>query len=234
MHKIKFSGIVLAAGSGKRMNSDLPKQYMEIDKKPLIYYTLKAFEESLVDEIILVVHEGDISYVKSDIVEKNSFKKVSQIISGGSERIWSVKKGVEASSGDYVLIHDGARAFVSSKLIDEMAGAAEIYQAAVAAVPSKDTIKVSDETDYIKSTPDRNTLWMVQTPQAFLKEKLLKAYDLLGDNKAVTNKITDDASIMEKAGTPVKLIMGEYTNIKVTTSEDLIIGRAIIESDRFH
>lgn len=232
MDKIKFSGIVLAAGSGKRMNSDLPKQYMEINRKPLIYYTLKAFEDSLVDEIILVVPEGDVSYVKSDIVEKNGFKKVSHIICGGSERIWSVKKGLEASSGEYVLIHDGARAFVSSKLIDEMAGAAEIYQAAVAAVPSKDTIKVSDETEYVKSTPDRNALWIVQTPQAFSKDKLMAAYDMLKDDKISMMKITDDAGIMEKAGTPVKLIMGEYTNIKVTTPDDLVIGRAIIESNK--
>jgi 2-C-methyl-D-erythritol 4-phosphate cytidylyltransferase len=230
MNRVKFSGIILAAGSGKRMNSDIPKQYMELDKKPIVYYTLKAFEESIVDEIILVVPEGDISYVKTDIIEKNGLKKVTQIVPGGSERIWSVKNGIEASKGQFVLIHDGARAFVTPDLINKMAEAAETYKSAIAAVPAKDTIKVSDKKGYVNSTPDRNTLWIVQTPQAFQRQELIEAYDRLDEASVISKYVTDDAGIMEAAGAPVKLVMGEYTNIKVTTPEDLAVGKAILAS----
>ena len=222
---MKTSAIILAAGSGSRMKSDIPKQYMEMGGHPVIYYAINAFENSNIDEVILVVRPGDEATVKSDIVQKYGFKKISAIVAGGDERVDSVLCGIEAASGEYVLIHDGARAYVTTELIDRMIKEVQEYPAIIAAVPAKDTIKVVDESGFILDTPDRRTLQIVQTPQAFSKELILSCYDGLRaekDSGQPVPTITDDAMLVERySNTAVKVTMGEYGNIKITTPEDL-------------
>ena len=223
------SAIVLAAGSGSRMHSDVPKQYMELMGHPIIYYTLKAFEESNVDEVVLVVRDGDVEYVKKEIVDVYGFTKVTSIVIGGSTRTESVYNGIQAAKGEYVLIHDGARCFVSKELINKMV--LEVKNGScIAAVPSKDTIKISDEEGYVSETPSRDLVWVIQTPQAFNKKKLIWAYgkiNLLTESKK--SKLTDDSMIMEYVGEKVRLIPAEYSNIKVTTPEDMLFGKNLIK-----
>jgi 2-C-methyl-D-erythritol 4-phosphate cytidylyltransferase len=217
---IKYAGIILAAGSGSRMHSDIPKQYIEIDGKPLIYYTLETFERSVVDEIVLVVRPGDEEYARREIVDRYGFTKASSIVCGGETRTDSVLNGIKATEAEYVLIHDGARCLVSIDLIERMA-AKVVETSCIAAVPSKDTIKIVKE-GVVCDTPNRENLYIVQTPQAFNRSNLLNAYlklDELSDEKRRT--LTDDSMIMENAGKPVQIVAGEYSNIKVTTPEDL-------------
>lgn len=217
---IKYAGIILAAGSGSRMHSDIPKQYIEINGKPLIYYTLETFEHSVVDEIVLVVRPGDEEYVQREIVDKYGFSKVSSIVCGGNTRTDSVLNGIRASKAEFVLIHDGARCLVSENLIERMAEAV-LETSCIAAVPSKDTVKIVKD-GLVVETPKRENLYIVQTPQAFNRNNLLKAYaelDKLSDEKR--RSLTDDAMIMENARKPVRIVAGEYSNIKVTTPEDL-------------
>ncbi|MCR4782810.1 MAG: 2-C-methyl-D-erythritol 4-phosphate cytidylyltransferase [Lachnospiraceae bacterium] len=221
MEKKKYAGIILAAGSGSRMKSSIPKQYIEIDNRPLIYYTLDTFERSVVDEIILVVRPGDEDYVKREIVERYSFSKVRAIVAGGDSRTMSVYNGIKASEADYVLIHDGARACASVELVNRMADQV-LLSPCIAAVPSKDTVKISDSAGYVESTPKRENVYIVQTPQAFNRKELLEAYLLLEDMTPEDKSVlTDDSMIMENAGKKVRLVAGEYSNIKVTTPEDL-------------
>lgn len=258
--------IVLAGGRGNRMNSDTPKQYMEVCGKPILYYSLKAFEESFVDEIILVVGEGDVEYCKTDIVNKYNFKKISSIVTGGKERFHSVYNGINAihvvknaddqsnrelskdlnnvfekilneysnkdsnenssviePSGLHIFIHDGARPCVTQEILRRCLDAVDLTGACVAAMPVKDTIKIVDEQGYAISTPDRNKLWQIQTPQVFLYEIIKTAYDKLFDS-GMTEGITDDAMVVEKCGNAkVKMVEGSYDNIKVTTPNDIEI-----------
>ena len=172
----KIAAIVLAAGEGKRMGSGIPKQYMLIKSRPLVYYALKAFEESAVDEVILVTGEDEIDYCKEYIVDRYHFNKVKKIVPGGWERYASVYFGLEAiEDADYVLIHDGARPMISAELIQKCIYYVKKYRACVVGMPSKDTIKVVDEENYAIRTPERKTLWKVQTPQCFEFDLVKKA-----------------------------------------------------------
>ncbi len=235
---MRSAAIVLAAGSGKRMGSDIPKQFLLLKDKPVIYYSLKAFQESNVDEIILVTAEADLSYCKDEIVEKYHFDKVTKIIPGGAQRYDSVYAGLVAiSDADYVQIHDGARPLVSVSVINSLLDIVITKKACVTAVPVKDTIKVADEEDYAIETPKRSTLWTIQTPQVFEYSLIKKAYDeIFDDHKTVEQRlglqknITDDAQLVETfSECRVKLIEGEYTNIKVTTPEDMMIAEAFLK-----
>ena len=173
----KIAAIVLAAGEGKRMGSGIPKQYMLIKSRPLVYYALKAFEESAVDEVILVTGEDEIDYCKEYIVDRYHFNKVTKIVPGGWERYASVYFGLEAiEDADYVLIHDGARPMISAELVQKCIYYVKKYRACVVGMPSKDTIKVVDEENYAIRTPERKTLWQVQTPQCFEFDLVKKAY----------------------------------------------------------
>lgn len=222
----KTAAIVLAAGKGKRMNSQVQKQYLLIYDKPVIYYTLKAFETSDVDEVILVTGEGEIEYCQNEIVDKYGFKKVSRIVAGGSERFDSVYQGLQAVPDcDYVLIHDGARPFVTPELINSNIECVKKDGACVTAVPSKDTIKIADVDGFVADTPARSLVWMIQTPQSFRYEMILQAYRLRAE--ADDSTVTDDAMVVEKyAGQPIRLLMGDYKNIKITTPEDLVLAHA--------
>lgn len=220
---VKNTAIVLAGGSGSRMNSDIPKQYIEIEGKPLLAYSLIIMEEStFIDEIILVARENDIDFCRNEIVKKFDLKKVAQVVKGGSERYWSVLEGLRVASGEFVWIHDGARPCFSNELLQRLNEDADIFKATIAAVPSKDTVKII-ENGYVTATPDRSNVWQVQTPQVFLKEELIRAYDNMMKASDGLN-ITDDAMIMESFGNrKIHATIGEYTNIKVTTPEDILV-----------
>ncbi len=224
------TAIVLAAGNGSRMKSKTPKQFMELDGRPLIYYALSRFEASIVDEIIVVTRQQDIDYMRKDIVEKYGFTKVRRVVAGGKERFDSVEKGIRAANkkSTTIMIHDGARPFITNTMILDSISAVRRYKACTVAVPVKDTIKVVDEDMNSVETPDRRKLYIVQTPQSFDRKLIEEAYKRLrisGDKN-----ITDDTMIVEKyMGQTVKVIDGDYKNIKITTEEDLIYAEALIK-----
>lgn len=173
-----FGAVVLAAGSGSRMNGNIAKQYLPLEGRPLIYYALRAFEQSAVARIVLVVAEGHEAYCRKEIVERFGFTRVCAVVAGGRERYFSVQAGLRALCGvDYVLIHDGARPFVDQAMITRTMEAVQREQAVVVGMPVKDTIKVVDGHRRAVQTPDRRTLWQVQTPQAFSYQLIRDAYD---------------------------------------------------------
>ena len=223
------TAIVLAGGSGRRMNSDIPKQYMMLKGKPVIYYSLKAFQDNLhIDDIILVTSDHYIEYVKKNILD-DTLDKVSKVIQGGVERYDSVWEGLKCiKESGYVFIHDGARPCISQKLINDCYEAVVEDGACIAAVPVKDTIKIADSEGYAAKTPDRNTLWQIQTPQSFSYPLVYEAYrKMLADEDSA---ITDDAMVVERmTNQPVKLIEGNYRNIKITTPEDMLIAEMYLK-----
>ncbi|MCR5742459.1 MAG: 2-C-methyl-D-erythritol 4-phosphate cytidylyltransferase [Lachnospiraceae bacterium] len=232
---MKTTAIVLAGGRGSRMNSDIPKQYLKIGDYTLLHYTLTAFEQSHVDDIVVVCGAGDEEYVKRNIVLPGEITKVSVIVSGGKERYNSVYNGLLACRGtDKVLVHDGARCLVSPWLIDKIIAKLNHVNAVIAAVPVKDTIKCVDASGRVTATPKRSELMAVQTPQGFKYDKLLaaneKMFELIaGGADEAELAITDDACIMERfSDEQVYVIAGSDSNIKVTTPEDLEFVRAKI------
>ncbi len=232
----KTSAIILAGGKGTRIGGDTPKQYLNIGGYPLIYYSLKAFSDSPVDEIILVCGKGDADYCSSEIVDKYGFNKVRSIVTGGSERYHSVYNGLEAIrriSGedngvpcDYVFIHDGARPFVDDDIIMRAYNAAVEYGAAVVALPASDTVKVSDDNGFAAQTLPRSRVWLMQTPQVFDFDEIYDSYSRLAESEAeLSDKgvvVTDDAMVLELfSDKKVRFVEGSRRNIKVTTPEDL-------------
>lgn len=229
MKKQKYAAIVLAAGSGKRMNSQVHKQYLIIQDRPVLYYSLKEFEDSAVDEIVLVVGKGEEEFCRREIVDKYGISKVKAIVEGGKERYHSVFEGLkQTSDADYVLIHDGARPFVNQDIIRRCMQEVQKYQACVVGMPVKDTIKIADEEGYAKQTPDRKNVWMIQTPQTFSYALIYEAYEEM--LKTEDTAITDDAMVLERIkGKKSKLIEGSYRNIKITTPEDLLIANVYLQ-----
>ena len=223
-----ITAIVLAAGKGSRMCSKTPKQYLELCGKPILYYSLKRFEESSVNDIILVTGKEDITYCKENIVEKYQLRKIRQIVEGGTQRYWSVRNGLNAIiSTDYVLIHDAARPCLTVKSIEQSIVEVMKSGACTLGVPVKDTIKVVDESCMGIATPPREYLWQGQTPQSFFYEDIMKAYRRM--EQEMNTDITDDTMIMERyLNKKTKLILGDYRNIKVTTPEDLLMAEIFL------
>ncbi len=233
-----FTAIILSAGSGSRMKSDIPKQYMDIDGYPVIYYSLKAFEESDVRSIVLVTGVDDVDYCRKEIVQKYNFKKVKAIVPGGNERYDSVYEGLKAAAGaDYVMIHDGARPMITQDIIKRTISMTKEYRACVVGMPVKDTIRIIDENAFSKETPDRKTLWMMQTPQSFSYELLYRSYQTLYKDINSANdvpQITDDAMVVEYgSGVKARIIEGSYENIKITTPEDISIAKTFLKKIKF-
>ena len=225
----KITAVVLAAGAGKRMHSDVHKQYMMLAGRPVLFYALQAFAESAVTDIVAVVGAGEIDYCRKEIVEKYHIQKVCAVVEGGRERYHSVYEGLKAADGsDYVLIHDGARPLVSADIIKRSMQAVKEYRACVAGMPVKDTIKIADEDGYAKLTPERSKVWQIQTPQSFSYPLVYEAYrKMLADEDSA---ITDDAMVVERmTNQPVKLIEGNYRNIKITTPEDMLIAEMYLK-----
>lgn len=228
MHNI--IAIILAAGSGSRMNSNIKKQFIEIKEKPIIAYTIEKFEKCKeVNEIIVVTNELDIEYLEKNIIKKYNFDKVVKIIAGGDERYNSVFNALSEIKeiNSIVIIHDGARPFVNDNIIKQCINEAEKNGACIVGVPVKDTIKVIDEEGYIINTPNRSNLYNVQTPQVFKLDIIKEAYDKYMNDTSI--KVTDDSMVVEKySNIKVKIIEGDYTNIKITTPEDLIFANTLI------
>ncbi|HOB82682.1 MAG TPA: 2-C-methyl-D-erythritol 4-phosphate cytidylyltransferase [Peptococcaceae bacterium] len=216
----KVTALIPCAGQGKRMGGRVSKQFLRINDRPLLAYTLAPFQKHpLIDDIILVTREEDIPFCWEEIVQKEGFSKVSQVVAGGQERQDSVYQGLLAldKETDWVVIHDGARPMISWKTINAVLEAAVEKGAAIVGVPAKDTIKLVNPDLTVQDTPPRELLWHIQTPQVFRKTLVLKAYQ-----EAIAHgwQGTDDASLVEKLGVPVYVVQGEYTNIKITTPED--------------
>ncbi len=216
------------------MKSDIPKQYMDLAGKPVIYYALKAFEEAGFSSIVLVCGKEDVAYCQKEIVEKHGLHKVTAIVPGGKERYHSVFEGLKAvGETDYVFIHDGARPMLTQEVIDRLKKAVVAEEAAVAGMPVKDTIKIVDEESYVKDTPERQYVWQVQTPQCFSYPIIYEAYrSVIQDEEEgwTIPKITDDAMVLEYATDhEVKMVEADYRNIKITTPEDLIIAEAFLK-----
>lgn len=235
--KKNCTAIVLSAGQGKRMGTSVQKQYIELQGKPIIYYTLSVFQKSeIIDDIILVVGKDQLKYVQEEIVRKYHFTKVKTVVEGGHERYDSVWQGLKAREYDkyyeniqdgYVFIHDGARPFVDEEMLERAYDTVRKYKACVAGVPSKDTIKLINEEQFAVTTPERKYVWAVQTPQVFEKTLIFEAYARLMEEECV--HVTDDAMAVEQMmHLPVKLFEGSYENIKITTPEDLDIARIFL------
>lgn len=268
------TAVVLAAGTGSRMKSDVAKQFLTLLDKPLIYYALRVMEESeIIDDVILVTGEHDMERMRVDVVERYGFRKVRVIIPGGSERCFSVANAMRWIAGTsslaqhgaepldnsawkkdedgrerYVFIHDGARPFVTEEILQRTYEAAKECRACVAAMPSKDTVKISDEEGFAIQTPERKLVWTVQTPQVFERELIVKAYakfemmqgvaslekaagqeGSVAEGSRMRPLVTDDASVVERfTDVKVKLVEGSYSNLKVTTPEDMVVATALL------
>ena len=223
------TAIVLAAGSGKRMGTKVHKQYLLMGGKPVLYYSLRAFEDSKrIDEIILVCGAGEEDYCRKEIVEKYGISKARKIIPGGAERYDSVWNGLKETKEGYVYIHDGARPLVDEEIIERAYECVSEHHACVAGMPSKDTVKIADSGNIVTATPDRSSVWIVQTPQVFDTELIRKAYALLMEKDEIS--VTDDAMVAEQMlGASVRLFYGSYENIKITTPGDLEIAEVFLK-----
>lgn len=223
----RVTAIVLAAGEGRRLKSKVPKPLVKINSRPVIIYALSVLNSHPdIDDIILVANPKNLSIIK-DKIRKYRIRKVRKIVLGGRRRQDSVKNGLKATDPKtgLVLIHDGVRPFINKQIVSCVIKEAARSKAAIVGVPVKATIKeVRKSQVVVEKTLDRDSLWEIQTPQVFDRELILKAYKKFG-NKAVT----DDASLVERLGVQVKIVMGSYKNIKITTPEDLKIAEAILK-----
>ncbi|HXC61535.1 MAG TPA: 2-C-methyl-D-erythritol 4-phosphate cytidylyltransferase [Nitrospiria bacterium] len=230
--RLKVTAIVPAAGSGLRMKGNVPKQFLLLDGLPILAHTLRALEPvPQIDEVILVVPESQISFCRTEIVNKYNLKKISKVIPGGEQRQDSVYKGLQAVSADtdWVMVHDGVRPFVTQAMIESAIEAAkEAKDGAVVAIPMRDTPK-EVLSNRITKTLDRQRLWLAQTPQVFRRSLFLRAHE-----EARSQGIygTDDAALVERLGGCVQIALGSEENIKVTTPADLELAEAIIATRR--
>lgn len=221
--------VIVAAGKGSRMKMDINKQFIKLNEKEIVAYTIEKFyNHSNIQDIVVVVREEEANILKKEILEKYNFKNI-KIAFGGKERQDSVYNGLKMLDKDCknVLVHDGARPFLSKEVIDNSIDAAKKHNAVVVGVPVKDTIKIVNKDNDIVDTPNRSVLWAVQTPQTFNYEILMKAYENAFESEFYG---TDDAMLVERIGYKVKMIEGSYNNIKVTTREDINMGIQILKS----
>lgn len=228
---MKVIALIPAAGMGKRMGAGINKQYLLVAGIPIVAHTIAVFDSSpLVDEIYVISPLDEIPYCRSEVVEAHGFAKVRAIVPGGAERQHSVLNGLRAvvspADDDVVLIHDGVRPFVTAEIIERSIDVALQADGALVAVPVKDTIKVVVD-GTIRETPPRANLWQAQTPQAFRYGIIRDAHE-----RAATEEVlgTDDTSLVERLGKEVRVVMGDYRNIKITTPEDMILAEAFLRA----
>ena len=216
---MKISAVIVAAGSGTRMKAGKNKVFLELLGKTILEHTVSVFNEcEMIDEIVVVTN--DIKEAEAILAK---YKKLTAITCGGSVRGESVKNGLDKASGDIVAIHDGARALISIEDIENVLNAAIKFGAAALGVKCKDTLKQIDEDGFIKGTVDREFLYNIQTPQVFGLSEIKEMYEKCDEN------FTDDCALAEKFGRRVKIVDGNYDNIKITTPEDLILAEKILE-----
>ncbi len=223
--------VILAGGSGTRINSATPKQFIELNGRPLLCYSLETFNNHPnIDDIILVVKQEYISQV-SDIVDSYKYSKVSKIIAGGKERYESSLAAINEcdDENDILLFHDSARPLVSFQIITRCINAMDKYNAVTVAIPTTDTIYVSDANHQLVSIPRRETLLNAQTPQCFRLSTIKEAFSLaLSDSSFIA---TDDCSIVHKyiPSCPILIIKGEIRNFKVTYKEDIELVKKLLK-----
>jgi 2-C-methyl-D-erythritol 4-phosphate cytidylyltransferase len=222
------TAIIVAAGSGTRMNLGYNKVYAEICGRPVLHYSIKAIDMSrCVDEIILVIAADEMQYCQEKVIIPGGYSKVSKIVAGGRTRQDSVWNGlIEVdSSAEVVVVHDGARPCVHTADIDSICSSVSAFGSVALGVPSKDTLKTVDKDGIVTGTPDRSFVWAVQTPQAFKRDILMAAYQRSREDESTA---TDETTLVERMGYPTRLIKGAYSNIKITTREDLVIAERIL------
>ena len=219
-------GIVIpAAGQGKRMGANMNKQFILLGNKPILIHTLEKFSTlSWMSELVVVSHPDEV-YKVERLIEQYQIRHVKAVVGGGAERQDSIYKGLSHLKTDYVMVHDGARPFIKETYLNRLWQAVQTSNAAALGVPVKDTIKIIDQ-GMIQTTPDRKSLWAIQTPQAFRLSTLIQAYE-----KAIQENFlgTDDSSLVERLGISVQVVEGDYRNIKITTPEDLILAESILK-----
>ena len=221
------SVVIVSAGRGSRMKADINKQFLKLQNKEVIAHTIdKFYNNENIGEIIVVVREDEAEFFKINIIEKYGYKNI-KIAFGGSERQDSVYNGLKMVDENckIVLIHDGARPFVNNETIDSAIESAKENKCVIVGVPVKDTIKVIDENNNVCDTPDRSTLWSIQTPQVFDYSLIMKAHEKAREDNYYG---TDDSMLMEYFGQKVKVVEGSYNNIKITTPDDLKISEEIL------
>jgi len=221
--------IILAGGTGKRMGTSINKQFLLLDGRPIIVHTMQVFEECrAIDGFYLVVNQKDIPFIQEEILETYKFQKLIKLVVGGRLRQDSVMNGLEAIKPpcDIVVIHDGARPFISPSFIEKGVSLMEMFEAVIPALHVKDTVKLISKEGFVVKTLERDSLWYVQTPQIFRYELILKGY-----RDGMAKKIFgyDDATFVEYLGKKVKVIEGSPYNIKITTPEDLVIARGLVK-----
>lgn len=225
------SAVVLAGGKGKRMQSEVPKQFLLLDGKPVLYYSLMAFEKSRVDSVVLVCAPGQEEYCRREIVDRFGFTKVIGVVPGGAQRYDSVFCALrflkETQEPEFVMIHDGARPLLLADSVNHLMESMRDYEACVLGAPVKDTIQITDATGAVSLTPKRENLWAAQTPQCFSFSLVYDAYVAM--NEEGYTEATDDAMVVVRySNTQVQMVFGSYSNIKITTPEDLAIAEALL------
>ena len=226
---MKTAAVIVSAGKGHRLPGERKKQFLSLGGKPILCHTLDPFEACpYIDYIHLVVGQEDMTYTLREIVEAYGYRKISQIVPGGKLRQESVKNGIDALPGevDIVAIHDGVRPFVTQKMIEASIQGARQFKAVVLAMPAKETIKMAGPDRTVLNTLDRESLWLIQTPQTFQVDLIRQALHKATEDGFIG---TDDASLVERIGGKVHILPGSYTNIKITTPEDLLLASLLLQ-----
>lgn len=228
---MKTVALIPAAGMGKRMGAGTNKQYLLLDGKPILAHTLAVFQQmAFVDDIYVIIPEAEIPFCSEQVVGKYGLSKVRGIVAGGSERQYSVLNGLRALNGykedDVVLIHDGVRPFIPIHILKHSIEVACKTDGALVAVPVKDTVKTV-EAGVVTDTPPRENIWLAQTPQAFRYGIITAAHEI-ADAEGFLG--TDDASLVERMGRQVHIVMGDYRNIKITTPEDMLLAETFLKN----
>ena len=226
---MKADAVIVSAGKGLRFMEGKKKQFYFLGGKPILAHTLDKFEAcALIRSVRLVVGQEDMDYCLKEIVEKYGFQKVSKIVPGGKRRQESVKNGIDTlpKDADIVAIHDGVRPLVTRTMIEDSIHSAVRFGAVVLAVPVKETIKMSNPDGTVLKTFDRESLWQIQTPQTFQVDVIREAHYRATEDGFVG---TDDASLVERLGMKVHILPGSYTNIKITTPEDLVLANLFLK-----
>ena len=225
------SVVIVSAGRGSRMKADINKQFLKLKGKEVIAHTIdKFYNNKNIDEIVVFVKEDEADFFRRNIIDKYGYKNI-KIAFGGKERQDSVFNGLKAVNErcDIVLIHDGARPFVTDEIIKNSIECAKKNKCVIVGVPVKDTIKIINKDNEVCDTPNRSTLWSIQTPQVFEYLSIIKAHKIAKEKSYYG---TDDSMLMEYLGYNVKVIEGSYNNIKITTPEDLKIGEEILNENK--
>ncbi len=220
--------VIAAAGQGSRMGTKTNKQFILLNHQPVITYSLDFFEkQDAVDEIVVVTSAKELDFCRNEIIAGNRYQKVSAVLAGGQQRQDSVWVALQylGKDTDYVAVHDGARPLLSADVLNRLLEAAEDWGAAIPGVPSRDTVKMINKDSFVRQTLDRNVIYSIQTPQVFKFKELYTAYKYAEEEGF---HATDDAALFEKYIGQVKVVEGDYDNIKITTPLDLIIAQTLL------